>query len=319
MKNYKIIGAFIALTAMLSSCAQTEFDAMQMENPVKWTTTHSISQFIAAYASDKGDAFPVRPNSGTANLYSADTIPRSGAPIVITGRVVSEDVAGNIYKNVVIQDTITGDAIKMSVDAGSMSGIYPIGQLISMKCNGLVIGKYAELLQLGILYYNNDTDTKKQGYEPGRIPYSFLSTIVQAYGLPQPNKIKVDTMTIAQITASNKSVHSRLVCIKNAYFTGNEKGTPLATAAKIFAPSTNGIGYPQSRDITDGTGTVAIATSEYAKFAKQALPASTYKGNITAIVGWYHDKSGYVGSWQLTIRSLDDLGKGFEEFRATVK
>jgi len=318
MRNYKIIGAFIALSAILSGCAQTEFDAPKMEDQVKWTTTHTISQFIAEYASDKGDIFPVRPNSGTANLYSVDTISRAGS-IVITGRVTSEDVAGNIYKNVTLQDTISGDAIKISVDAGSMSGIYPTGQLISIKCNGLAIGKYAELYQLGIVYYNNDTDSKKKGYEPGRIPYSFLTTIVQAYGMPEPNKLKVDTMTIAQITASPNSIHSRLVCIKNAYFTGNEKGAPLTSSAKIFAPTTNGVGYPQSRDITDGTGTVAIATSEYAKFAKQTLPTITNVGNITAIVGWYHDKSTYAGSWQLTIRSLDDLGKGFEAFHATIK
>lgn len=317
MKNNKIIGAFIALTALLTSCNQTEFGDMKMENQAKWTPTHSISAFIAAYASDKGDIFPVRPNSGTANLYSVDTIPLKGDSIVISGRVVSEDVEGNIYKSMVIQDLLTGDALKISADAGSLSGIFPIGQIISIKCNGLAIGKYAELYQLGVVYYNIDPKPEKTGYEPGRIPYSYFATIVQAVGMPEPNKVRVDTMTIAQILSSTETIHSKLICIKNAYFTGKEKGATIPLAEnKIFAPPTGGVGYPQSRDITDGTGTIAIATSEYAQFAKKKLPAETYKGNITAIVGWYHDKSTYAGSWQLTIRSLNDLGKGFEAYRA---
>ena len=321
MKNNKKIGAFIALTVLLTSCAQTEFDAMKMDtNQAKWTTTHTISQFIAAYASNQGD-FPVRPNSGTANLYSVDTIPQGGDSIVISGTVISEDIAGNIYKNMVIQDPLTGDALKISVDAGSLSGLYPIGQTISIKCNGLAIGKYAELYQLGVVYYNIDSNPKtgagKTGYEPGRIPYSYFATVVQAIGMPEPNKVRVDTMTIAQIISSTVTIHSKLICIKNAYFTGNEKGVQIPSAAnKIFAPTTNGVGYPQSRDITDGTGTIAIATSEYAQFAKTKIPADTYKGSITAIVGWYHDKAAYAGSWQLTIRSLNDLGKGFEAYRA---
>jgi hypothetical protein len=317
MKNKKIIGAFIALTAILTSCNQTEFDAPKMENQAKWTPTHTISDFIKTYASVSGDIFPVRPNSGTANLYSVDTIPMNGDSIVISGRVVSEDIEGNIYKNMVIQDPITGDALKISADAGSLSGIFPIGQIISIKCNGLAIGKYAELYQLGVVYYNVDPKSEKTGYEPGRIPYSYFATVVQAVGLPEPNKIRVDTMTIAQVLSSTKTIHSKLICIKNAYFTGKEKGATIPLEAnKIFAPSTSGVGYPQSRDITDGTGTIAIATSEYSQFAKKKLPADTYKGDITAIVGWYHDKASYAGSWQLTLRSLNDLGKGFEAYRA---
>ena len=41
-------------------------------------------------------------------------------------------------------------------------------------------------------------------------------------------------------------------------------------------------------------------------------------GNITAIVGWYNDKDAVIAPskiyHQLTLRSLGDLGKGFEGF-----
>jgi Family of unknown function (DUF5689) len=334
MRNYKIIGAFIALTVILSGCAQTEFDAMQVDSSASgWTTTHTISQFIATYASDKGDIFPVRPNSGTSNLFSVDTIPRGGSPIVITGTVVSEDVAGNIYKTMVIQDPATGDALKISIDAGSMTGIYPIGQSISIKCNGLAIGKYGDLLQLGIVFYNKD-DLKpaKSGYEPGRIPYSLFMTLVKPNGLPEPNKVRVDTMTIADIKSSPipRSLHSKIVCIKNVKFNGYGEVEfnymKLSTAQAFFGlPKPTYTGVPVSREIEDAAGNkIYISTSEFSKFASKPLPSSTYVGNVTAIIGWFRDKEGTAqypnpGGWQLTIRSLNDLGKGFEAYQTTIK
>lgn len=101
--------------------------------------------------------------------------------------------------------------------------------------------------------------------------------------------------------------------IKNATFTGKGanygKPATITDAEKIFAPPTNGVGYPQSREITDGTGSIFIATSEYARFANKKLPTGT--GDIVALVGWYNDKDENIDPTkiyhQLTIRSLSDL------------
>lgn len=305
----------IGLTLVLSSCTDTEFKPLPFETTnSNWVATHTLTQFIDEFVSEKGDIFPVRENSGALNLYSVDTIRHGGSDIIIRGRVVSEDREGNIYKSITIQDLADPKiGIKISVDAGSMSALYPVGQEISIRCNGMAIGKYAEMYQMGIVYYNNDADTKKKGYEPGRMPLVYFLQNIKATGLPHPELVKPDTLTIAQILTSNKSIHSRLVYIKKARFTQTEKGAAI-TNGLIFAPSTDGVGYPQSRDINDGTGTIAIATSEYSTFAKRSIPESKYVGDITAIVGWYHDKAAFAGSWQLTIRSLNDLGKGFEPY-----
>lgn len=333
MKKYKKISAFIVLAALLIGCNKVEFDDMKTDISKCPPATHTISQFMAAYASDKGDIFPVRTNSGTSNLFSVDTIPQAGNPIIITGRVISEDIAGNIYKNIIIQDTITGDALKMSVDVGSLTGVFPLGQLISIKCNGLAIGKYGDSYQLGIVYYNKD-DLKpaKSGYEPGRIPYSLFSTIAKAYGMPEPNKVKVDTMTIADIKSSlvPRSLHSRIVCIKNVKFNGygevEFKNIKLSNTQLFFGlPKPTFTGVPVSREIEDANGNkIFISTSEFSKFASKPLPNSNLSGNVTAIIGWFRDQEGTTtfpkpGGWQLTIRSLNDLGKGFETYQATIK
>ena len=137
-------------------------------------------------------------------------------------------------------------------------------------------------------------------------------------------------MTIAEIRNAGASLVNKLVCIKNAFFTGNgadyNQPVPISASDMIFAPSTNGIGYPQSREIQDGTGSIFVSTSEYAKFASYKLPASSYRGNITAIVGWYNDKSPADNPdklvtkiyHQLTLRSISDLGKGFEEYQKSI-
>ncbi len=68
--------------------------------------------------------------------------------------------------------------------------------------------------------------------------------------------------------------------------------------------------------IVDGTGSIFVSTSEYAKFATRRLPDPSIKGNITAIVAWYNDRDVNVDPnkiyHQLTLRSIHDLGEGFE-------
>ena len=183
---------------------------------------------------------------------------------------------------------------------------------------------------MGTAYFN--TTANKTGYEVGRIPYTMFMTRVQVNKTSiLPISEVVDTVTITQIRNSGPEMYGKLVCIKNAFFTGNGSGSgtltskpaPLPVTAQIFAPPTDGIGYPQSREIQDGTGSVFVSTSEYSKFATYKLPAATMKGNITAIVGYYNDKDATIDATkiyhQLTLRSLSDLGKGFERYHQGLK
>lgn len=312
MKLYnKIAGLILVSIIFFSSCT----DIVPVQSTHQWTTTHTIDALIKDYVSNVGD-LPTR----TPSLFSVDTIP-SNKNIVINGIVVSNDNEGNIYKYLVIQDVITGRALKVSIDAGNLSAIFPTGRAISIDCSGLAIGKYAEMLQMGMPFYN--TTSGKVGYEIGRIPYTLFMNRVQVNNSTMsPLSEYVDTVTISQILTGGTSMHGKLVCIKNAFFTGKGAnfGVPstISASEKIFAPTTNGVGFPQSREIQDGTGSVFIATSEYSKFATRRLPDATTKGNITAIVGYYNDKDASIDPskiyHQLTLRALSDLGTGFERY-----
>lgn len=308
MKKVKYI--YFVFAIFLGSCAKTEFDQIPFEKTQgeKWETTITIAQLKNNYMTSTG-------------LFTADSI-KSTTDLVFNGIVTSSDVEGNVYKYLTVQEEgENAQAIKISIDVSGLSAIYPLGQRISVRCNDLYIGKYAESPQIGIRYVNKE---KNNRIEPGRMPKLLSDIHISAYGLPEPQAVKADTMTIAQIKAGGSSLFNKLVCIKNAYFTGKGanygKPATIPDKDKIFAPPTGGIGYPQSREIQDGTDSIFVSTSEYAKFASKPLPPSTMKGNITAIVGWYNDKDKTYDSskiyHQLTLRSLNDLGKGFESYLA---
>lgn len=333
MKKNKITGLLILAVTLFTSCADTNFSTIPVEKLMgdSLTANTTVSKLIDTYMTNKDPFTDAKYSATNAGLFTADSI-TSSSDVIIKGVVTSSDVEGNIYKYLTIQEP-NGMAIKISIDASGLSGIYPLGQRLWIRCNGLYIGKYAQSPQIGTLYYNltksviksNDTIYRK---EPGRIPLPVAQAAIHAYGMPDLNLVKADTMTIAQIRSAGPSVINKLVCIKKAYFTGKgaDYGLPvnLKDEELIFAPSTNGIGYPQSREIKDPTGTIFISTSEYSKFASYKLPSSGNIGNITAIVGWYNDKKPSINPssvttevyHQLTIRGIFDLGKGFESYKA---
>ncbi|HOH55540.1 MAG TPA: DUF5689 domain-containing protein [Paludibacteraceae bacterium] len=329
MKKFKIGGISILLAAIFTSCAETDFEAIPANKLMgdSLTTTYTIEQLKNNFLT-LNDAY-----SDTVNykggLYTADPI-QADSDIVISGYITSTDAEGNVYKYFVVQEPgADGQAIKVSIDASGLSSIYPLGQKVWIRCNGLYIGRYGEAEQIGSRYVNTTKFKIKKStgdtiyrIEPGRMPYLIAREHIHAYGMPDPTVIKPDTMTIAQIkaqAANHQKLVNKLVCIKNAFFTGKSEGDNLTDSELIFAPSTNGAGYPQLRDINDGTGEISIATSEYAKFASYPIPASTYRGDITVIVGWYRNYTDAAGAWQLTLRTIDDLGKGFETYKANIQ
>lgn len=327
MKTKYLFMILTAFTLVFAGCTQTDFEPLPQEELLEnkpWETTYTFSQLISEYTTPLGiHADSTRQNSGNLGLYTVNIVPIAKS-VIVTGRVISTDIEGNIYKSITIQEANTGMGLKISLDVSGSAAVFPIGQLIHVKCNGLAIGKYADMYQLGSDYYNVSysrtdnvsIDYLKTGYEIGRISYPVFAIKSQMIGLPEPTKIKVDTVTINQLLSStDRYYQSRIVCIKHAYFTGYDgDGNALTGNDLIFAPSTLGFGYPQSREIKDGTGSISISTSEYAKFAKQPIPETSYSGSITAIVGWYRDKASNSGDIQLTIRGLNDLGKGFEGY-----
>jgi len=67
--------------------------------------------------------------------------------LIIKGVVTANDESGNFYKEIFLQDS-TG-AISIRLNSSTLYPVYPIGQLVYVKCNGLYLGSYNGVYQLG--------------------------------------------------------------------------------------------------------------------------------------------------------------------------
>ena len=295
-------------------------------------------------------------------LYSVDTIATAGPGIYVRGRITTDDYAGNFYKSMVIQQVVDGKQqnLRISVDMGSIGGTYQLGQELIIRCNGLALGRYANQPQLCVPSYNNNifamNADAKVGWAPGRIPGAVFRRNTRMLGTPDISKLKYDTLTLAELYDTSKGgikktpaatdmedvrkMDGRLVVLKNVHFTGkyyessgSNKGPKDCTighpdtvgSANVFAPSTQNIGYPQSRYVGDqGSNTIMCSNSEYAKFAYFYLPGadktgvglcSDFEGTLTGILGWYLDKAETLktnkltgNEWSVTPRGIPGIG-----------
>lgn len=296
------------------------------------------------YLSDTSLYRPRANNGGDVYLFSIDTLPSKGKGIYIRGRITTDDYGGNFYKSLCIQQMVDGkqQALRISVDASSVSGMYPFGQEILIRCNGLAIGRYADQPQLCIPSYNNNYTAQKAdekiGWAAGRIPWGrFLEATVRI-GQPEPQKVFCEELNISdfQSITSEKEMRywdAKFVKISGIHYTGTyEKygdasskyalttGNPETDGnANVFAPTTNNVGFPQSRVVSNGIDTTLISCSEYAKFAYYYIPGAdksgvtncpNYTGNIVGILGQYRDNISYDHDkydWSITPRDLGDL------------
>ena len=332
---------------LLAACTPNEptklyISDAEAEALIKEGTCLTIEQFKDTFMTKEGnycmpELYRERSKAGDDYLFTIDTIPVSDTPIYIRGRVTTDDYAGNFYKTLCIQQMVNGkqQAIRLSVDAGSIGGLYQLGQEILIRVDGLAIGRYANQPQLCLPSYNNNIYANKAeqkvGWAAGRIPFAIFKARTQCIGTPDQSKLYYDTLQITDYNHITDLVEARewdakLVCIENVHFTGqyDNNGTPTDCTtgdpetdgnANVFAPTTENMNYPQSRVIMDAQDNwTLVSTSEYAKYAHFYLPANNYWGNVVGILGFYYDNGlNYnryppeASDWSISIRSVDDL------------
>ncbi len=350
---------YIAFIALCAACTPnpvdesklflTEEQAQELIAKGTLLTLDQLKDTTYGYMTEKGNylsdttLYRTRATKDYKNyLFSIDTIPTSATPIYIRGRVTTDDYAGNFYKALCIQQIVDGEqqALRLSVDMGSASGMYPLGQEILIRIDGLAIGRYANQPQLCLPSYNNNiyanNAEQKIGWAPGRIPTAIFKARTQCIGKPDVSQLVYDEYKIKDFTSvlnlqEARKWDAKLVRIKDVHFTGQyftTSGTGTCSTgdpendenANVFAPTTNNIGYPQGRIIADANGNkTAVSSSEYAKFAYFYIPGankqgvsdcSKYVGDVVGILGFYNDNAKYdpaYDDWAISIRSLDDL------------
>ena len=115
----------------------------------------SCDEWEPVYTFDYGEAGEFVP----ASLQTNTTIAQlkalyNGKPVtfdenyIIGGKVVSNDISGNIYRSLYIQDE-TG-ALEIKIGKTNLTSDYKPGQMLYVECEGLTLGTYGGMLQLGL-------------------------------------------------------------------------------------------------------------------------------------------------------------------------
>lgn len=190
--------------------------------------------------------------------------------------VCGDDRSGNIFKTIYIQDETGG--ISFLVDQSDVYNDYAAGQEVYIDLKGLCISVYGNEQQIG----------HPDGYLY-RTPYEDFKEHVHCNKWADESQLTVKEFSnISRLSDDVDGNRFTLVRLTGVHFEDAGKAN--------FAESS---GYG-THNLVDAYGnTISVRTSNYADFASTLLPSGT--GNVVAVLGRYN------GSWQLTIRSIDDV------------
>ena len=220
-------------------------------------------------------------------LFSASTDQNKqiDEDIMIKGRITGNDVGGNIYKQVTLQDNTA--AIIIAINEGGLNGYLAEGSEILVDLKGLYIGGYRKQPEIGAPY---------NGTSIGRMQKDIWAKHFKILGSPDASLIQpVDFSKIKNDMDANCA---KLVTLKDVTFKEADGKSTFSTGTST--------GNAVNQEL-DGYGSkVVIRTSTYADFAAITLPYDNVakkklKCDITGIATRYNS------TWQILIRKTSDI------------
>jgi DNA/RNA endonuclease YhcR with UshA esterase domain len=213
------------------------------------------------------------PNTTVAQLklMCTSSLVQITEDVLIEVVVSANDLSGNLYKQLFIQDQTGG--IEFKVDISSLYNDFPVGTKLTISCKDMYLGTYGEVVQLGGVFNG----------AIGRLSASMFYPRVSIVGSEVVNPIPVTIGTL------NDSHVGMLVKFPAVQFVSSELGQKWYTGSVTV-----------DRTLEDFWGDrVAVRTSSFASFANNVIPSNS--GEFTAIL------SKYFGVYQLYVRTLNDV------------
>lgn len=204
-------------------------------------------------------------------------------PMQIKAVVTGNDIEGNIYNEIAVQDE-TG-AIIIAVSQGGMFGYLPVGTEILVELNGLYVGNYGKQAEIGTPYTNSSGSTYVS-----RMNRTVWQEHFKITGLTKTVEPEVFAEGNTSTKWSLDDDCGKLGVIKNVSIKG-------ASATKTFSDPSGSSSV--SVYFNEQPSSVFLYTSAYADFAATVVPQG--KCNITGIFKRYNN------NWEIIIRSIDDV------------
>ena len=304
MKYLKL--ALLALVAIFAttSCMDDDWKDPNSEtspygnNSIQETNVVSIAELKNTYGPKQKDEIndTVRIADGTQ----------------IKGIVTGNDVEGNIYSQISIQDDSDKPGIIISVAQGGLSGQLQIGQEVLINVGGLYYGTYRSQPQLGVAYHDSSKD---QNY-PSRISRADWQNRFKVIGKPDASKIKVQVFSTNPDASKGELNVADLLDADVAYLYAGclvtLKGVEFAMGdgKTTLAPEDEGktLGYGVTRYFKGYDKTnkqIGIRTSCYADFAANLVPQGVV--DVTGVLSCYKSSAKYNHTVQLALRRFSDI------------
>ena len=207
-------------------------------------------------------------------------------PTQIKGIVTGNDIEGNIYSEVAIDDG-TG-AMLVCVSQGGLFAQLPVGQEVIVELNGLYIGSYGKQPEIGTPYTNKN----------GRTYVSRMARALwQGHFRTTGSRQTVEPVEFDKSKVSNAAYIDencgKLMTIKDVKF---QNAANLVYADEKSKDAANCV----NRTLQGiASNSLVVRTSTYADFA--ALPLPTGTCDITGIFTRYNN------TWQILIREISDV------------
>ena len=214
-------------------------------------------------------------------------------------RVTGNDIQGNIYNQIAVQDE-SGEGLLICIQKGGLFGFLPVGQEILVNLKGLYIGIYGNNVQIGVPYTNTSGRTF-----PSRMNINEWNEHFKILGAADASKVVPEKFDVSKLkdVAYVKSHRGKLMTLENVEMDGADG--KLAWAPEADKDAGNGV----SRTVKingKAQSLMVVRSSTYADFAAKAMP--TGKVNLTGIFTVYAtnpSKKGYT--WQILLRSDSDI------------
>lgn len=280
LKYIKLIMLTLALGLSATSCMDEDWNdptgetAPYGNNEIQETNVISIADLKAKYAS---------------TLVNQNDTARITENLQIKARVTGNDIGGNIYSEVAVDDG-TG-AILICISQGGLFGYLPVGQEILVNLKDLYIGTYGYQPQIGTPYTNASGRTF-----PSRMNKTVWQEHFKLVGTADASKIDTLDFDISKVKDQIylKENCGRLMTIKNVKLAE-------ANGERTFAPEKDkDAGNGVNRTIQGlSSSQIVVRSSTYADFAGTVMPQESL--DITGIF------TRYSNTWQILMRSDTDF------------
>ena len=207
-------------------------------------------------------------------------------PTQIKGVVTGNDIQGNIYNEIAVEDG-TGSII-ICIAQGGLFGQLQVGREILVELQDLYIGGYGQQPEIGTPY------TNKNGRSyVSRMPRVLWQQHYKMLGMKSVSPTEFDLSKVSD-TDYIKENCGRLMTVRGVKFQGANGKRVFASdadkdAANCVNRSLQGVSSNQ----------LVVRTSTYADFANKALPQGEV--DITGIFTRYNN------TWQILIREESDV------------